>query len=520
MALSVFSVAHAENATDATDATDAEYEKGDQAYEKGNCEEALERYSQVLSDPELPKDDQDFVRFRMAYCQLEVNQLTMAQQGFIAVIRSDPKNDEARLKLGEVLIARGNPGFAKKSLASVKDPNFKFDARILMAQIELQDLKPDEAVAILEKTYPTTDQRSVYYYWLGVAQFNYRDWAHARESFEKSIKLAAKDEWTKPYAEDWLKNIDQETRALSGSFTLGYIFDGNVGQSSTQPVSGGSPVSVPLPDEATYIKDHAIWTSAEIDWLLSHTGRWRFGFSFDFSSAFYRHNVSYDNQNLSAEFSALYVRNPKSTYSLNFKYLDSRYDWKYYQDYVSVSPKFQYVLGPKINLQTEVGYTSAIRTGTSKLLTGSGTIKYVLLPNLSLLGGANIALGSAKKATFSSSTSIDTGSLGGNYKTYGAFGGASVGLPFEIWATLLGSYFFTKYEEEDRAYISDPARIDHLKTYSLDVSKSITEFWSLNLTYTQTFNRSAGLQSLPSSTTMSNYNYDRKYVLLAQTLRF
>lgn len=497
------------------------------AYQQGNCAAVIKSYRKAYYQYAVTAFEKNLILFRTSYCYLQLGQLPEASKGFEKFLQTFPDHDEARLRLAQAYFQQRDFARARSQLSEVAIGSFSLEAILLAAQADIELNDAERAVARLQATTVPVEWQPIFFYWQGVASYTVGNRDRALSYFRSARNLAPDTLWVKKEADAWLVQIAKDNRWFHGSLGLGYFSDGNVGQQSILTVDSAGVPNQPAPHEDSYYKDEGYNINAELSARLYYSPKWSLIFSGDFASPFYKSYKAYNNQNTSGTIYGGMQVSRKVSAGLSAKYLNSRYDYAYSQDYIIATPQASWLVSPNVALSFDVPVTFYVKTRFSKSFAPSVTARFAVEPG-SLFVGTSYSKTSGTPATYSDSAGaayILSGNMFSNYRTLGLFAGLTINLPERFFSTLQLSSYGTSYDKElvlgNSRESHYAQREDKLFSYGLDISRvMIPDRWSLSLSYNYSTNKSSGFQGLASGGYISDYNYTRPYLLVSSTLGF
>lgn len=500
--------------------------EADALYYEGNCAGAVSVYRRHYYARETSEEEKDRILFRTSYCYLDLSQYDAAAEGFHAFLKRFPGNEEARLRFAQALFQLKKYEDARDHALAIKEEPYATEATLLAAQAEIELGDTQSAVERLNKARVSDEWRPIFFYWLGVAKAREHDLRIAESYFRYAGSIAPADSWVREESWNWLSQIRSDS-AFRGTVVLGYFYDSNLAQ---QSIVFTDNLGVPLeatPKEESYYGDDGFYVGAELSYRLLQKRKWNLGVFAGGSATHYSDFTSFNNQSLTGGFAGSYEINPKFTAGLTLKYLSSRYDYRYYQDYVIATPGLTFTAHENLFFHFEIPYTWYARTRFSETYGPALSSRYFFRGG-SVFGGLSYARTTSEKATYyvvSSLAYVLTGNMFSNYETQGRFLGVTINLPWNLFATVQVSSYLTDYDREDipsdAVQSAAAARSDDLLTLGADLTwVPYPNTWSLSLAYNYSKNESTGLQGLALANQVSDYNYNRSYVLLSTTLSF
>jgi tetratricopeptide (TPR) repeat protein len=496
-------------------------------YQKGDCTSAVNAYKQIYYNSDATEGDRDTVIFRTSYCYVQLRQLDAAVTGFQLIVNKYPQQDEARLRLAQTHFQLGQFLLARDEALHVKDPNFLMDAVLLAAQADIELGDPLLAIQELSSVNVNKDWWPTYCYWFGVAYYHNGDSKRAASYFALAINKSPPNLWVIKDARAWLNQLHREQKWIHGSVTFGYFYDGNVAQQSVVGTDANGVALTTGPTPSSYYTDNGFLISTALSVRLVDEKKWNLYSSFGFSSPFYNSYTNYNNQNYSAGLASAFKLSSTWSADLSAKFIDSRYDSVYYQDYLSLLGGLSGPITPKLSFRFELPYTAYMNTRFSKSY-GTGMSLHYALPFASVFLGENYSETKGAYATYATSGTsayLYSGTMFSNYESSGTYAGFNLPFYKQFSVTLQGASTTTNYARENLPLgtyqYSYPNRSDRLLSYTAEVSGPvIPDLWFVSFAYSYYQNKSVGLQGFASSSEISDYNYNRPYWILSSTLGF
>ena len=508
-------------------------EAGDTQYGNNECEKAIDTYGTILSHASTSSTDYSLALFRQSYCEYSLDQTDKAEEGFRQLVskhEGDMAFDEARLRLSESLLKNEKYQEAFDESKKIKDKDYLVDTIFVRVEALLELENGVDAFSELKKleTVPP-ESKALYNYWAGKVSYELGKRRTARGYFVKARDFSEEDSWIKDAAKSWVEDIDRELHFAHGQVVLGYLTDGNVGQSGTQVVSTyGVPEPVDASKSTSFITDQGYWVSLDMGLSFIDEHPWNLDMNLDFSSPYYHVNKYYDNQNISAEL-ALSKRNTEHFVAgISAKYLDTRYYNLYYQDYLVFNLNFSWLVEPGISYKLEFPITQAIRSRHTTQVGSELTGKFRLANWATMNANVSVSKAFATSAVYANEdpSFVSDGTSFSNFITLGSYFSLSFYLPARLSLNALVSEYYTAFATEAVPLIATNNialgdRQDSLLTYSLELTwDMIPHLSTLGVRYSHATNTSTGFQGLPSGYYMSNYNFGRDYLLVSDSLSF
>lgn len=498
----------------------------DSFYMKGDCPNAVRIYRGVYYTGHESNYDEDLIRFRTAYCYLNSNQLEAAIEGFQAFLKRHPDSDEARLRLAQAQFQSKNFRAAEASALMVTDSQYRPEAALVAAQAALELGDTEGAVTTLTQIRVNDNWRPIFAYWLGVAKYRLNNLSAAGSYFQLAASLAAPDNWVRGEAINWLEQIRSDT-PFHGAAVLGFIYDSNLAQQSVLTADSSGVPTQKAPQISSYYGDTAYYLGLEFSYRFLREQRWTLTGFTSANASMYEEYDAYRSQNISAGVNATYEITPRIVAGAALKYLDSRYNYKFYQDYLTFDPSVWFGLLDNFSLNFNFPVTYYLNSSSRHTFGPALSARYISSWG-SVFGGFSYTKAKGPKATYYSVSSlayVDTGTMFTTYSTVGAFLGTTVNLPWDLFATAQASSYNTTYDKEDLPVSSlqyaYSNRDDNLVTFGLELSKVvIPNTWSFSLSYNYSVNKSYGLQGLASSNYVTDYTYNRHYAMFSSTVNF
>jgi tetratricopeptide (TPR) repeat protein len=481
--------------------------RGNHFYGLGDCTKSVHFYEKILqSKTNVDEETRTESLFRAGYCYTQLEHYEDAENRFEEFLKIEPENEEARMKYMEVLFAQNKHRDVIEAGNLISSPSYLASAHLMMAQSHLQLEENDEAIASLNAIPKSPDWDPVVSYWRGVAYFNSFDDSSAIRSFIDSRKRSRPSLWTRTASENWLQSIKESRRFLRGQIDLGYLYDGNLGQ-STYKNSGETIAEGP----ASYTKDQAYTLGLRLETRPLGGRRFFLVPSLSYLSSFYREQKTYSSEAITAQLTAAQVLNSKFSLRESVSFLDSRYQYRY-------SPT------AALSFNLSGGLTKQIRTRPATIRNLSGGT-FLTTGSLYWTASVNASTAKGEAATYVASTStapyeLSSGVTGSNYTSEAFTLGMGTHLFWGMDGFLQYTYTGTQYAAEvlpSGAAETDEARRDLDRTWQISLSRALVEKrLTLNLIYSRTTHRSVGFQGLLYSTdgASPNYNYSRNQAQL------
>ncbi len=503
------------------------FEEADQAYEFGDCFAAINGFRRAVSRTSLTDEQKQKALFRSSYCYLEVGNAPAAEEGFGRYLKRFPADAEARMKYAQALYQNRKFAEARENAALIKEPSLLEEAWLLNALSSIEMGEESRAIDFLKSVESSAEMKPVFAYWLGVAYYKYGSLGKSRDAFQNAQKLAPATHWVRDSAQTWIDQLNGELKFLRGNFTLGYLWDSNIGQQSLVTVDANEDALSPAPSEKTYIKDVAYWVSTSLTALLFHGRKLQLYTTLDASSPFYQQSPAYNSQSLGASVAVQTKLASTLMAGATARYLDSRYNYHYVQDYLIFSPNITWFPTGRFYLRGDLSYTFYIRTNIGRIFSPRLNANYALADWISITGGASFVRARGQTAYYTSYYGIPYLAFGSQFSRYTSRGlnaGFTLSLPSEWTFIASAGRTWTEYEFENLAQTGGvrtyPNRGDKTWSFSGDLSHPLAKNLSLGGSLTYTINRSNGFQGTPSSNVRSDYNYDRLYTLISTTFSF
>ena len=316
--------------------------------------------------------------------------------------------------------------------------------------------------------------------------------------------------------------------SVHGSVNIGYFSDGNVAQESVLSTDANGVPTQTGPNPSSYYTDTGYLVGAGVSIRLFNEKKWNLYSSFSFSSPYYASYTNYNNQVYSASLASSYKISSFWSSDFSVRYIDSRYDQVYYQDYLNLVAGIGGPITRKLYFRFELPYTIYVDTKFAKSYGANMNFHYYGFSFASFFIGQSFADTTGPYASYvnsAGSAAYVSGSMFTNYESSSTYLGVTIPLIRDFHVTGQMSSGTVNYKGENfplgTTQASVASRSDHTLTYSAELGGPIlTNLWFVNLSYTYTNNRSSGFQGLASSFTIADYNYTRPYWLLNTTLAF
>lgn len=531
----------------------------DSLYQKGDCAGAIRLYEMLSKNSKVSAEDQSLSQFRSAYCHLSLGDDSDAEKGFSEYLKKHPENDEARLKYAQSLYNQEKNEKAHKEAKAVQSDSFQMEAKVLAARATLADGKAEAALSELQEIGNEGDWGPVVFYWQGVAYLNLDNEDKAEEFFKKAKNSAPSDHWVKNDAEYKLEGIRENQRRFHFSLSGGYLFDGNVAQSggymsmggpangpeggptngpqpggtgSTNKPPPGEPGSIPGSSTQTtsYTIDRGYMGSLDLTLTPIRVGpKFQLLVGGDAYATFYQSQTSYNYETINARIEADYKASSAWKFFLASNYLDTRYYYAFYQDYLVVTPGITWNISNRITAYLTVPVTWYMVARPATLVGPSLSFQYQPFGFWSItLGGSYLnAKGQAAVYSTTQPTTVDSGTAFSRYSTYGGFLSTKFYLPFGFELFAQCSLYRTSYALESpppppgQPATQVDARSDLMWSAQASLSRDIiAKIVSLSLSFTYTSNNSTGYQGLGSGGSVPIDSYTRPYALLTLAIAY
>ena len=498
----------------------------EEAYQAGNCAQAIALYEDILKSSASTAEQKNTAEFRTAYCHYTLGESELAERHFQKYLKVFPKDEEARLRYAESLFQQGKWTRVIQNSAQTRGSWSKNEIELLTGRSYLEMKEPEIAISHFSQVQAQGQLQSQTQYWWAVAEYQRGNKIVAKSHFEKATQNQQAPEWIRSYANDWMRQIKRDLRLTQGSITLGYFYDGNLSYTSTQNVNSltGQP-QVYSPNPSSYITDHGILIGGKFYGTLKESFPWSLTYSLDTSLPYYSNNPSYNNETVGAGLALNYTKSSKLKYGFDVHYLDSRYKYQYYQDFLTLTPSLTWSPSPKWNIYVSAPYTLYLLTRNLSLVSPSVSVKFQAYGPLTLSAGVNFTQASGTAATYANANPsyVSTGTMFSNYSNLGSYLGLGLQLPKGFYWSAQAGIYKTNYKAESVpltvGQTASAPRSDQLISYSTDLYyELINDKLSFDLSYSHYNNSSSGFQGIAYSTTMSTYNYQRPYFLFTTTL--
>lgn len=502
--------------------------EAEQAYDFGDCFNAINLFNRAASRIRLSEEQKVTALFKTGYCYYNLGNDKAAQLAFYHYLRKVPDNDEARLRFSQSLYRDQKFVDSRKQAELIKDPAFLEEAWLqsVLASVSLGENK--RVIDFISTHEVSKELQPAFLYWLGVAQYNHNSLQDSRRSFQKSIEVSPADHWVRTNSPPWIEQINAELKTVRGSLTLGYIIDSNVAQQSLLTVDSAEKPLTITPNKNSYINDAAYWVSARLTTQLYRDRAFTLTNTLSASSPFYQKNRAYNNQNLSAAMDGQIRLSKRMYVGANAQFLDSRYNYKYSQNYLIFDPYMNWLPNDQLYIHADLAYTYYVSTSVGRVLNPRVFARLVLADWVALLGGAGYSRSRGQTAYYTSYYGVPYVTSGSQFSRYSNKSltlGATFTLPPSWSFTFTATHTWTDYESENEGQttsaISYPNRGD--KTWSLSGELSTAlykDLLYLGASSTYTANRSNGYQGSIYGNVRSDYNFNRLYTLISTTLVF
>jgi len=525
--------------------TSTSVEQADSFYDQGQCDKAIPAYQQSLSNADSSL--QDKITFRVAYCQFTLEKYAEAESGFKNYLKKHPGEDEAQLKLAQSLLYQSKYVAAKKQAQQVKSDDYALDAAIVKARAEIETEEYREAIKTLKPFQSAEGKNAEVMYWMGVAQYRDDQDQRAEESFKQAEKLSANDSWVKSESKAWLDQMEAAKKKFHFQFTIGVMNDSNIDQSgsavSINEGGGGGPGGPgggqqggntgPGPGKKltaasnVYTADSGGYAAVDFIHNTYSSRKFYLTTTLSGSSPFYLKNPSYNQESASLNFDLKAVPSSTFSYGSSIKYLNTWYAGYYSQDYASVTPYASWSLISDLWLRLEFPATAYLNNKKINVMGPSVDVSYQLTSSLSLSVGYSSTKSTGPEAVIVDlpPPTLTSGTMFCHYTTTGGYLGLYYSVTDTTQLSVTGSSYKTNYDLENvptpTGGVPPKPRSDNLMSYQLGVSQTlIKDFWSANLSYSYSDNKSDGFPGLASSGSITNNSYTRGYALLTTTFYF
>jgi tetratricopeptide (TPR) repeat protein len=504
------------------------FEQGEEAYDFGDCFAAINHYRRAVNRTKLSEEQKVRALFRTSYCYYTIGNDPAAEAGFARYLRITPADDEARMKYAQVLQRQKKLDAAIENAMLIKEPTLLEEAWLLRILCEVEADRPERAIDFISSVETSEEMKPVFAYWLGVANYKYGSLHNAREAFEKAQKIAPKDHWAKTASQGWIDQINSELKFFRGSLALNYIFDTNLTQQSLVYVDPNEVPITPTPNDKTYSRDNAYSVATSFTGQLIHRRLLQLSATLDASGTFYNNSRAYNSQMLGAGATAQIRVSSRISAGSSVKYLNARYNMRYGQDFLIVSPFASWMATDKLYLRGDLGYTFYVLTGHGRIFSPRVYARQILADWLAIFLSLSYTRARGQTAIFTTYAGYPYPIAGSQFSRYTSRAisfGTSFNLPFEWALNTSVTRTWTDYEGEFLSAFPTqalyPERGDKIWAFSGDLSRSlIKNVLTLTASTTYTTARSHGYQGPAYLGVRSDYNFDRFYTQVGTTLTF
>lgn len=497
-------------------------------YQESRCEEAISAYERIYRANKNDLQTKALSLYRIGYCELQLENWERSAIFFFAFLKLFPEDNEARFRRMQALEKLKDWSELIITGEKITKGEFYPPARLMMAQAYLAQDNSTEAARLLRSSRVNGEWRKIFHYWLGVSSYQAGRSPLAAKIFEK-IKAASPDktDWLHSGSRQWLKKIQRDKKRFHGRFTLGFVYDSNVEEQSLVNTSSTGVPSETGPSPSTYESDSGLNLDLYLSYRLLERRNWTLYTIASANALYYRRDFEFSTQGLSIGIGSAIKLSRKFSLSTAIRYLDSRYDNSYYQDYLISDINLSYMLSSTASIQVSLPYTIYLRSRFFKSLAPGIATSFYLHPFF-VSGGYSYTQTTGNKAEFSVSSgllSLDAGTINGLYESHQLFLSLTTNLSNSTSVTGQIAYYNTQYEAENipsgsGVSGSDP-REDRLWTIGISAAKSIIpELLSLTAGFTFYSNESTGLQGLSDGEEAADYNYNRSVWSLNSVLIF
>ena len=532
--------------------------KANQYYSSGDCQNALKYFASAeaaLTSKEQLAD----VHFKQSYCHLNSGDNQQAANGFTNYLKTNPENEEARLRLAQAQLNLGHYQEVKEQTSKIKDNDYKSEATIYGARalIELGEYK--KARQALDHIRETDEWRPVALYWKAVATDKDGDVDEAIRQFKLAKEKAVGDSWVKSDSQSWIDNLEHARRTFRGYVSLGAISDSNVYQSATGNLNGmgnggpgggpggggpgagagggpggGGPGGGPGGDGRSgppqitgesVTGDSGTLGTAGLTYMPYYREDRNISLTGAFSAPNYKtyHDAEYETFGLTL--ASNFETKGHDWWGLSAQYLMSWYQYAQPYNYLIFTPYYSWNISSDWNTRFDFAY-NRYQYNSQYTMTPAISTSYSVTSYLVLKLGISAVSGKGDKSVYSGTPpSVESGTAFSNYSTTGGYLGFWSSLPYDFELSGQAGSYKTIYGKEDASVPTGQKtpddRVDSLATYSLDLGYAlIKEKWLLDASAAWTKNTSSGFQSIPGATSLTTYTYNRTYYVFSTTVLF
>jgi len=522
-------------------------EKANSSYQAGSCADAIPSYHALMSRADAAAETRDLSLFRWSYCQLDRGNSAAAEKGFSKYLVKFPSNDEARLKLAQSYFNQYNFNKAKELASAVRAEAFRPEAVIYSARSSIELGNPGQAIETLQTAGAPAAWKPAFDYWQAVARYHTGNEQQALAQFIAVRDNAPAGHWAKADAQAWIDGMKEEDRRLHLQATGGYFYDGNVAQSLYRTMSaggGGAPPpgggGVPPPGEAgspggsqtqssasAPVVDKGFTASGEISYVPFRTHFFKLWTSADIYTSHYLSQTSYNYESVGTKIGADYQLTRSLQASILTSYLDTRYAYAYYQDYVGATASVAWLAARTLRLQFSFPATINVITRASIGYAPALSFRFWPWSWITFFGGGSYNSTNGVPAVYSIASGFPettSGTVFSRYTSFGGYAGAESSLPFGLNLSGQFSIYRTNYAAEafpPPPEPSPPSRSDTQWAATGTVSRAIIgKTWSMALNVTYTSNASSGFPGLGSGGSIPDNNYTRLYSMLTTSIAY
>ena len=480
------------------------------AYDHGDCAGAIQRYRLLIKSKRLSNNEREDAVYRLSNCYAQTSEPEKAAAGFRYLLRKYPAQDDARLHLAEALLAQKKIDEAIAEAQKIKDPAQISEAKLLIARAQIEANDEEKALKTLQELQKQNPGWTPYVeYWRGVAYFQIFDESAAQQAFQRSARNSNQELWTRSASENWLSHLRDDRQWVHARMTLGFGVDTNVAQLRYRTSATGEV------DSGTDLQDGFKELDLTISTKPFHLGKMSLTPSFTHTGQYYNTYSAYNPQSLGFQVAASQPQSQWWTFHGSLAWSDSRYNWIYSQDYLTLNLSEAYGITRKTTTHLGLAITRQVQSHPAWSI-GPSMGYESEFEKFYWLAGISYTLTSGESAVIANSSSgwtTTSGTLASSYKALNLRVGAGRTVEgFDLFAQT--AFTLTSYAKEivpAGAAFSDEARVDKNYWLQLSASHSIVEkSLTASLSYSYTLNFSDGFQGTLYTTGSSpDYTYRR-----------
>lgn len=434
------------------------------------------------------------------------------------------------------LLNQGHFEEAAQEAAKFSSGPLANDAKIVTARSKFGQGDTQGALTLLDTAKFPADWAGAVHYWRGVAHYEAGEADLAQADFKKAHENTGDQHWAHGESQGWLDRMQRESRLFRLQANLSYAYDGNVAQSggmgsgpsgsSGTGGGGGSgqggqnggsfaqPTAVSVPD-----------TGPVVDLTLSlrpfHTTKGSYlEASVGTYQSYYFLNPSYDFESFIAKVSGEWAVSNHFRLSAGIAYMDTRYYFSYYQDYLtpSLGASWDFARNFTVSLRSSLQINMLTRPGFAVF--PAATVEWNGW--LDIWAGFNFGYAKGIAATVSSTPpqTVLSGTLFSNYVSYGPFLGASRSLFWGLDLAVNGSLSFISYPLDNVPTLGPTSgRFDTIWSGSVTLSRYfLNGHLKVGAMGQYTYDNSTGYSGVPTSSGLPINTYSRPYVALLTSI--